>query len=225
MHENKPSGVKHMIAHTYSISKWIYFVIAPPKNSNMLFSSNQKYEKVLYLFGLYILFFIPSDTYLNLKKHFLRLHLWAMPHIKSQVLHCKNVIRFHPSQLLTTQIVSLAFCVQKRQYHSTSMLCQWTTIISINIWHFTWYFWCLNEIDFDCGCDYGINMVAYFNMSMHFSFCFIADKWKQKRRRRRIERNMIITENVCILNNAMATIVNAMNPAHLFKSVKWLQWW
>lgn len=33
-------------------------------------------------------------------------------------------------------------------------------------------------------------------------------------------KNMIITENVYILTKAMATIVNAMKRAHLFKSVK-----
>lgn len=64
------------------------------------------------------------------------------------------------------------------------MLFQWTTVICINIWHFTWCFWCLNEIGFgggcNCNCNCGIIMLAYFNTTTHFFSCFIADNESKK---------------------------------------------
>lgn len=100
------------------------------------------------------------------------------------------------------------------------MLCQWTTIIPMILWHSSWYFWCLNEIVFDGGgCNCGIIMLAYFNTTTHFSFCFIVDNESKKNE----GKNMIIAENTRIYSEQRNGDHCQHNESRsLIKSVEWL---
>lgn len=161
---------------------------------------------------IYLFFcFISWDTYLNFRALFFWVSRFVccvfcpvpMPtHIKSQVLHFKSVIPFHPSTSFSNYSNRFLFYA--------------------HLWHFAWCFWCRKWKSTSTASEAGISMLPHFNTSTHSLSLPPLVLSFEKERKKEYDNN---TKCVCVLNNAMETIVNAMNPTHLFKSVKSLQWW